>query len=81
MTAGGNWWWAYEIGCIQAGYRHWQGNATIAMTMPFDEMTEVSGADGPNSTGRAISPASSHSTSAMETSFRVRAMVTFSAGC
>jgi hypothetical protein len=29
----------YEIGCIRAGYRHWQRNATIAMTMPF-EMTE-----------------------------------------
>jgi len=52
MTAGVNWWWAYEIGCIRAGYRHWQRKATIAMTMPFDEMTEVSGSgwaelDGP----------------------------------
>ena len=81
MTAGRNCWWAYEIGCIRAGYRHWQRNATIAMTMPFDEMTEVSGSgwaelDGPGDL-------------AGEFSFHLGdgdllqglAMVTFSAGC
>jgi hypothetical protein len=26
-----------------SSYCHWRRNATIAMTMPFDEMTEVSG--------------------------------------
>jgi hypothetical protein len=70
----------YEIGCIRAGYRHWQRNATIAMTMPF-EMTEVSGSgwaelDGPGDL-------------AGEFSFHLGdgdllqglAMVTFSAGC
>jgi hypothetical protein len=35
MTAGGNWWRAYEIGCIQADYRHRQQNATVAVTMPL----------------------------------------------
>ena len=35
MMAGGNWWRAYEIGCIQADYRHRSRSATVPVTMPL----------------------------------------------
>ena len=39
MTAGGNWWRAYEIGCIQVGYRRRWRSATVPVTMPTVEVT------------------------------------------
>jgi hypothetical protein len=35
MTAGGNWWRAYEIGGIPAPYRHGQRIANVPVTTPM----------------------------------------------